>query len=201
MFGYRGKGEGKQLEANCLYDLDKGLDAPTLEAFRAALESANTPKGAFFSHNRKYRYILWRVFDPSLPRVNFIGLNPSTADEFQDDHTIRRCMRFASDWGYGGFYMTNLFAFRSTYPSELLKQPEPIGPENDMWLAAARDSCAMVICCWGGVIHQTCLAGRAGFVSAHLRLKYHLGLTGSGYPRHPSRLPNGVCPIEWRAAR
>jgi len=35
----------------------------------------------------------------------FIGLNPSTANEEVDDPTIRRCVNYAKDWGYGGFMM------------------------------------------------------------------------------------------------
>lgn len=50
----------------------------------------------------------------------FIGLNPSTADESKDDPTIRRCIRFAKDWGYGGLLMMNAFAFRATDPNAYL---------------------------------------------------------------------------------
>jgi hypothetical protein len=35
--------------------------------------------------------------------VAFIGLNPSTADEAKDDPTVRRCLRFAFDWGFALF--------------------------------------------------------------------------------------------------
>ena len=48
---------------------------------------------AHFSKNRIYRYALWRTWDESKPKVLFVGLNPSTADEIQDDPTIRRCIR------------------------------------------------------------------------------------------------------------
>ena len=53
---------------------------------------------AFFSKDRLYRYALWRIWDNELPKVLFIGLNPSTADEVKDDPTIRRCIRYALDW-------------------------------------------------------------------------------------------------------
>lgn len=41
--------------------------------------------GAIFSDDRKYRYVLWRSWDNEKPRVMFIGLNPSTANESTDD--------------------------------------------------------------------------------------------------------------------
>ena len=75
---------------------------------------------AVFSDCRKYRYALWRVWDESKPVAVFIGLNPSTADEVNDDPTVKRCVNFAQEWGYGGLCMANLFAFMATDP-EVLK--------------------------------------------------------------------------------
>ena len=89
---------------------------------------------AFFSKDRIYRYALWRIWDYDLPKVLFIGLNPSTADEFKNDPTIRRCMRYSYDWGYGGYIMGNIFGYRSTDPRNLKKVKDPIGLDNDFWL-------------------------------------------------------------------
>ena len=78
-------------------------------------------KTATFSECRKYRYTLWRRWDGLFASgyAMFIGLNPSTADETNDDPTIRRCIGYARDWGYGGLCMTNLFAFRATLPKNM----------------------------------------------------------------------------------
>jgi hypothetical protein len=70
--------------------------------------------GAIFSDCRKYRFALRRNWDESKPYVMFIGLNPSTADEIENDPTINRCISYARSWGYGGLFMANLFAFRAT---------------------------------------------------------------------------------------
>lgn len=64
----------------------------------------------------------------------FIGLNPSTADEEMDDPTIRKCINFAKGWGYGEIIMVNLFAFRSTDPSLLIRDENPVGPDNDSYI-------------------------------------------------------------------
>jgi hypothetical protein len=73
--------------------------------------------GATFSKDRRYRYRLWRSWgDPEL-RCVFVGLNPSTADESNDDPTIRKCVGFAKLWGFGAVDVVNLFAFRSTDPA------------------------------------------------------------------------------------
>ena len=56
---------------------------------------------------RRYRYLLTRTWDASLPVVNFVMLNPSTADAFVLDPTNRRCVGFARDWGFDGLVVTD----------------------------------------------------------------------------------------------
>ena len=91
---------------------------------------------AIFSSCRKYRYILWRrwAVDCNANYAMFVGLNPSTADETDDDPTIRRCIRFAKSWGYSGLCMANLFAYRATDPKDMLVATGPVGVENDKYL-------------------------------------------------------------------
>ena len=86
-----------------------------------------------FSPCRRYRYTLWRDWNPLLPDnvyAMFIGLNPSTADETNDDPTIRRCINFAKSWGCDSFCMTNIFAFRATDPKVMIAEPEPVGIDH-----------------------------------------------------------------------
>mgnify|MGYP000880158315 CR=1 FL=1 len=94
------------------------------------LFGANIKPTAGFSPDREFRYTLTRRWDDRL-LVNFLMLNPSTADENIEDPTIRRCMGFARDWGYGGLMVTNIFAYRSTDPKALYKVPDPTGPANN----------------------------------------------------------------------
>lgn len=79
----------------------------------------NVNKGAKFSDCRKYRYALWRIWDENKPLVMFIGLNPSKANEDENDPTIRSVERISRHNGYGGFYMMNCFPYVSTNPSKL----------------------------------------------------------------------------------
>lgn len=85
---------------------------------------------ARFSPDRVYRYDLVRDWDTRQQVVAFIGLNPSTADESEDDPTIRRCIRYARDWGYGGIVMLNAFAFRATDPRDDEGAPGADRPEQ-----------------------------------------------------------------------
>ena len=146
---------------------------------------------ATFSPCRRYRYTLCRRWGDG-PYAMFVGLNPSTADETTDDPTIRRCIRFARDWGYDALCMTNLFAFRATDPKMMLSEPEPVGPENDEWLFALSSDAGIVIAAWGahgGHRH------RDTAVLTMLHEVHHLGLTKVGKPRHPLYLRADSTPI------
>src|SRR4051812_31185099 len=65
--------------------------------------------GAIFSPCRRWRYRLWRRWDPFKPYANFLMLNPSTADELTLDPTCTRCVNYCRDLGYGALIVTNLF--------------------------------------------------------------------------------------------
>lgn len=103
---------------------------------------------AIFSADRVYRYRLERHWSGE-PPCTFVMLNPSTADETQNDPTIRRCIRFAQDWGYGSLIVVNIFGLRSTDPKALYKHPDPIGPENMTHIAEAIHNAAFTVCAWG----------------------------------------------------
>jgi hypothetical protein len=66
-------------------------------------------------------------------------LNPSTADADNDDPTIRRCIGYAKEWGFGGIYVVNLFGVRATNPKYLFTAPDPVGAENKYWCETAWD--------------------------------------------------------------
>lgn len=110
-----------------------------------------------FSPCRSYRYTLWRewaagdLFGESKPLeyLMVVGLNPSTADETKDDNTIRRCVNFAKQWGYGALCMTNLFAWRETSPWVMRIQADPVGPENNDHLLETAKGAGCILAAWG----------------------------------------------------
>lgn len=105
-------------------------------------------QGAEFSECKKYRYKLWRVWDANLPKAMCIGLNPSNANADKNDPTINNLISILSKLGFGGFYMTNLFAWISSKPQDLLTCADPIG-NNDAALKEVEAICNEVILCWG----------------------------------------------------
>lgn len=151
-------------------------------------------KGAFFSPAREYRYLLWRRWDPLKPTCAFVGLNPSTADESTDDPTIRRCLGYARDWGYGMLCMVNLFALRATDPRKLRDSADPVGPDNDYFLSGTTRAAELVVAAWGN--HGN-YAGRANTVCSMLGEVACLRVTKAGEPSHPLYLPKRLVPIQY----
>lgn len=144
---------------------------------------------AIFSTDRRYRYTLRRRVSDSRTRILFIMLNPSKADEERDDATIRRCIRFARNWGFGVMEVVNLFALISTDSKALLDAEDPIGPDNDAAIDTSLANSDTVVLAWGnhGLDHRK----RATKVTAMARGRskpYCMGLTIRGAPKHPLRL-------------
>ncbi len=146
-------------------------------------------RGAEISDCGKFRYKLWRGDIMTRPLV-FMCLNPSTADGTTDDATVRRLNGFTSTYGFSGFTLMNLFAYRATQPKDLLRANDPVGPLNDAKLWATLKTRSTVICAWGT---------QAGTLGKAMRDRLHqlqdlfqdvecwsIGPTAKdGSPRHP----------------
>ncbi len=141
--------------------------------------------GAIFDINGRYRYSLWRAWSSYHPRIAFVLLNPSTADEQRNDPTIRRCIGFARAWNFGSMEVVNLFAYRTTDCRELLKIDDPVGEENNYFLIQAVERCSTVVVGWG--TRGTLLARDLQVLSLIAGRKdvHCLGITKNGQPRHP----------------
>jgi hypothetical protein len=164
---------------------------------RRSVDLAGCESGAIFSGCNQYRYRLWRTWDAALPRLNFVMLNPSTADHLVNDPTVERCERRARMLGYGCLLVTNIFALRSTDPEQLYLVDDPIGPENDLSILLAAVAAGKVICAWGahGILQERA-AAVLGYLRCHVDL-WHLGLTKGGHPRHPLYVGYDVQPALW----
>lgn len=112
----------------------------------------------------------------------FIGLNPSTADEINNDPTVTRCIKYAHRWGYGGLVMTNIFAYRATEPTDMKRMSDPIGPDNNVWLTRIADEAGIIVAAWGN--HGQHM-NRSAWVKAHIPSLHCLKQNASGEPAHP----------------
>lgn len=137
-----------------------------------------------------HRFILTREWLGSGGTINWIMLNPSTADEKFDDPTIRKCIGFSKRWGFRRLSVTNLYAFRSTEPRDLralLKTDitRAIGENNDAEISHAAGCADLTVVAWGAHpfararIHHV-LMGCIPAIET-----YCIGLTREKFPLHP----------------
>ena len=150
---------------------------------------------AKFSPCRKYRYVLYRIWDKSKPLVMFIGLNPSKADETRDDPTIRRCINFAKSWEYGGIFVTNLFAYRTNIPKKMKSYDDPIGEENDKWIKIISKKASIIIAAWG---NEGVYLNRARVIEESISNLKCIKKNKSGEPSHPLYLKANLKPISMK---
>jgi hypothetical protein len=157
--------------------------------------------GATFSESDVYRYKLWRNWAGGGHIVVFVSLNPSTADAYEDDPTVRRDIGFAQDWGFGGMIKLNLFAYRSTDPFGLLSVDDPVGPDNDKAIVDVVSLVRRVVLAWGshgspahlGALVAKRAAAVREMVLAHASGEVgDLGVNADGQPRHPLYLPKAT---------
>lgn len=172
-----------------------------MTASQLALFGSEMIRGAQISKCGRYRYELTRRWSDG-PLLEFIMLNPSTANASVDDATIRRCIAFAASWGYGGIVVRNLFAYRATDPRELFMVDDPIGPRNEQYLADDSADCTIVA--WGA--NKAASGWWSGKQwrrrSPILRSRglFCLGTNAGGSPKHPLYVCADREPVQWRVA-
>ena len=153
---------------------------------------------AVISECGRYRYSLERIVQAhplvAKPRtVLWVMLNPSTADAYTDDPTIRKCREFSRRWGFHRMTVGNLFAWRATNPADMWAHKDMhdiIGPRTNERLAVMAAEADQVIYAWGN--HAEEWPKRADEVARTIREinpeVYVLGYTASGQPMHPGRI-------------
>ena len=167
---------------------------------------------AFSGPDRAHRWLLWRTWG-SAPAMLVIGLNPSKADECDDDPTIRRCVGFARREGCGRLVMANIVPFRATAPANMVawltRTPvevvaEVMAQNVTAILQAAQDDCRHVVAAWGALdrfalvmslrhLARTTEAALNG-VGKDIGC---LGRTKAGDPRHPLYLRRDAQLLPW----
>ena len=167
-------------------------------------QNMNKMPPALFSPDRKYRFLLTRRVGPGERAVNFLMLNPSTADEECNDPTISRCVGFARTWGFAWLLVTNLSPFRAARPRDLLEHgPEPaaVARRNLAETLDAASKSRLVVLAYGNSGEWE---GRARSTLAVLQERgvetHALGVTAQGHPRHPLYVRGDTRPVRFSAA-
>lgn len=144
----------------------------------------------------EYRTLLHRTVGVSGPSIAWVLLNPSTADAFNDDPTLRRVLGFSRRAHMSTVTVANLFTLRATQPRDLLAAirdgVDAVGPGADQALAAVVQ-CDAVVMAWGRPANRA-VKSRAKQV-AHRLLQSGCALFTvgppllNGHPRHPLYAP------------
>lgn len=140
---------------------------------------------AVFDSSGNYRYRLDRRWDNGA-EVAFVMLNPSRADAFYDDPTLRACIQFAQAWSFGSLSVVNLFGYRTPHPKVLKQVGDPIGPENDAHVVRAAEGAAQVVLAWGncgGWFERD--RAILDLLEPYSHKLHYIKLNRSGQPRHP----------------
>jgi hypothetical protein len=132
----------------------------------------------------------------------FLMLNPSTANAFQNDPTIRRGMGFGRAWGCDVYQAVNLHPIMSTDPGALVAwcaRPRTVEDhDNREQIRRACVGARYVIAAWGTHGRRGAQGDliRSWCASADIRMQ-HLGLTKDGHPKHPLYLRADTVPQAW----
>lgn len=166
-------------------------------------QTPDIKRSAVISVCELFRYRLDR--DLGIPGLVFayLGVNGSTADGDEEDHTTMKWNQFTRQNGGGRYIVGNPYAYRATDVRELASAVDPIGPENNRYLLQILLEADVIVPCWGS----------RGKLPKHLRPRLDtlrgwifntkkpvkiFGLTASGDPKHPLMLPYSTPLIDWR---
>lgn len=161
-------------------------------------------KNAKFNEDRTHRFFLSRLWDNAHSKILFIGINPSTADETEDDHTVTRLIKFSQSWGFGGFTIVNLYSFITPEPDDMKKfymglskhQLNLHNKENLNEILRRARICSMVVFCWGANADLDDIM--AYKLVRTFKDAYCFGHTKDGHPKHPLFLASHTQLIKFR---
>ena len=148
-------------------------------------------RAAEISYDREERFSLSRIWDQKKPKLLYIMLNPSIADDKRDDPTIKRLIFFTKKFRYGGFYVANLFTQITPYPKELnmdnLSKKNNFKIIND--LIKKSDS---IVYAWGNLVSEP--RDLLEIIDSPLCFGKNL----NGTPKHPLYLPSNSKLLKFR---
>lgn len=148
---------------------------------------------ATFSQDKKHRFSLFRCWDIVRPCAMVIGLNPSTANDEEDDRTIGFVTRILNNNNYGGLFMVNLYTMITPYPKDLVRDDNREHAIK-IW-QVSMEYCTDAVFAWGRFkIHD----GRDEQAKIMYPNALCFGHLMHGEPHHPMYLPNNTKLIRYR---
>jgi hypothetical protein len=137
----------------------------------------------------RYRYVLWRCWDPSAAQLTFVLCNPSTAGGLENgtlrsDPTVDRLIEIALRDGAGGFVLVNLVAWIDPALNSL-DRADLDGDENERYLSRAIQLSHKLVVGWGSR-PQLQARGECIIRASSDRVRWCVGMNNaSKTPMHP----------------
>ena len=133
--------------------------------------------------NKNKRYSLWRIWNENLPKVLYVMLNPSLADGSKDDRTIRKLNYFTEKFGFGGFYVGNIYPQITPYPKVLYSLNLSQSKKNCFYINSMVKKSKKTVFAWGNCKE------RPLWVENLVKNPLCFGHNKNGSPKHPLYLP------------
>ena len=149
-------------------------------------------RSAIFSRNNKFRYELSRIWSEQR-KITFIMLNPSTGDETFDDKTIKRLIFFTKTFGYGGFYVGNIFPNINTKVKDLYLDLSHDKKKNREHVNSMIDKSESIVYAWGKTIDNP-----PDWIDKIVDKPLCFGFNKNGTPKHPLYLKKSTSLISFR---
>lgn len=161
-------------------------------------------RSAIFSECGLYRYVLEHDFERSGPVISLGMVNPSKADGQANDSTMTRVDRFAARLGASKVVVWNKFALIDKDVRALRVAPDPIGPENDAYIAQAIQGADIHIVAWGPLSKLPKPLRNRWREVADVLLSAGAkpmcwGTAQDGQPRHPLMIAYSTPLVPWSA--
>lgn len=148
---------------------------------------------AIFSRCGKYRYRLDRQVQESGIVIAFFGINPSKANDIENDPTVKKWLVFAKKNNARKFIVGNIFSTVTPYVHELPENINSIDDDNELHLDSIISEADVLVPCWGTREKvPTILHPYFDMIMDKLKKSqkpiFCFGLTKSGDPKHVGRL-------------
>lgn len=161
---------------------------------------------ATFSTCRLFRYLLEHDFGGTGPVISLGMVNPSIADDEKNDATMTKVDGFAHRLGASKVIVWNKYALIDKDVRVLRRAPDPIGPDNNEYIAQAIRGADIHIVAWGPLSKlPKPLRNRWREVEAVLMMSdakpMCWGTAQDGQPRHPLMLAYATPLVPWSAPR
>ena len=146
---------------------------------------------AKFCEAKKNRYFLKREWDSSKGLLLYIMLNPSMADDKNDDPTIRRLINFTKKFNYGGFLVGNIFT-KITPNSKEVDKSRGMTNKNFKEVLKLINKVDQIVYAWGNSVEEPQL------LKELILSPKCFGKNLNGTPKHPLYLPKNSKLIDYR---